>query len=360
MKSKKVLFICLHRPDRSPSQRFRFEQYINFLNSNGYDCKHEFLLNQKDDSLFYKPGKFLTKGFIALKSLLKLVGLSYFQKFDIVFVQREAFMLGTSFFEKRFSKKSKLIFDFDDSIWLSNISEANKNFNWIKNPEKTSKIISYSSMIFAGNQYLSDYAKQYNSNIKIIPTTIDTDECKRIEFKEKDSRICIGWSGSITTIQHFNFAIPFLRKIREKYGNKVIFKVIGDKNYFNEELEIQGLGWKKEDEIIELSKMDIGIMPLPNDEWARGKCGLKGLLYMSLEIPTIMSPVGVNSEIISDGKNGFLADGVDEWLEKLSILIENPELREKMGKAGRQTVIEKYSVESQKNNYLKYFDELIS
>ena len=101
-------------------------------------------------------------------------------------------------------------------------------------------------------------------------------------------------------------------------------------------------------------------MPLPDDEWAKGKCGLKGLSYMACEIPTIMSPVGVNTQIIEHGANGFLASTTQEWVDCISKLIESPELREKMGKAARQTVVEKYSVLSQQENYLKAFTEVLA
>lgn len=93
-------------------------------------------------------------------------------------------------------------------------------------------------------------------------------------------------------------------------------------------------------------------MPLPGDEWAKGKCGLKGLQYMALEIPTVMSPVGVNTEIIQDGENGFLANSDQEWIEKLSLLIESDALRIKLGKAGRKTVMDSYSITSQKEHFL--------
>ena len=127
----------------------------------------------------------------------------------------------------------------------------------------------------------------------------------------------------------------------------------------NEELGIKGIGWNKEDEIKELSSFDIGIMPLPNDEWSSGKCGLKGLQYMALSIPTVMSPVGVNNEIIKDGENGVLADTKEEWVERISLLIDSRELREKMGAAARKTVVEKYSTESQKEVYLNSFNSLL-
>lgn len=355
---KKILFGVLHRPDRSPSQRFRFEQYLNFLKENGYDYEYSYLIRPEDDKVFYGKGNYWKKFMILFRSILKRWReLRNAKSFDLFFVQREAFMLGTTYFEKGISKKTKMIFDFDDSIWLQVVSEGNKSLGFLKDASKTQKLIQYAHLVFAGNEYLAKYARQFNSNVVIVPTTIDTDEYKRITQAASD-KVCIGWSGSFTTIEHFEYAIPALLKIKEKYGDKVCFKVIGDGNYKNEALNIAGLPWIKKDELKELSGIDIGIMPLPDTEWANGKCGLKGLQYMALEIATIMSPVGVNTEIIQDGENGFLADSTDEWVDKISRLVEDEVMRKKLGAAGRQTVVDKYSVYSQRENYLKYFNEL--
>lgn len=359
---KKILFITSHRRNRAPGQRFRFEQFYTYLESNGFHCEHSNLISDDDDAHLYSKGKYFQKYGILMKAIFRrLKDVSRANEYDIVFIHREALLLGSSYFEKRLSKtKAKLVYDFDDSIWLGDTSDANKKLRWLKYPGKIAKIISISDVVFAGNKYLANYASYYNSNVKIVPTTIDTDEYKRDpNSRRTDGKVCIGWTGSITTIKHFEFAIPILRKLKEKYGDKLVIRVIGDKNYTNPELDIKGIAWSKENEVQELSSFDIGIMPLPDDEWSKGKCGLKGLQYMALEIPAIMSPVGVNSEIIQDGINGYLAKNDQEWLEKLSSLIDNAALRETMGKAARQTVIDKYSTDSEKGNYIKYFNELL-
>jgi glycosyltransferase involved in cell wall biosynthesis len=357
---KKVLFIAAHRPDRSPSQRFRFEQYFSYLEKHGYQCDFSWLISEKDDQVFYNPGNISTKFYIFLKSVaIRLRDVLKASSYDIIFIQREAFMTGTTFFEKQFARsKAKVIFDFDDAIWHQDVSEANKKFAWLKKPEKTGDIIALADMIFAGNSYLAGFAARFNSNIRIVPTTIDTVEYKPLSEPRNNGKICIGWSGSLTTIKHFEFAIPFLMELKKKYGEKISIKVIGDKTYSNESLGIKGLAWNRQDEIRELCSMDIGIMPLPNDDWAKGKCGLKGLQYMALEIPAVMSPVGVNEEIIRDGINGFLAGEKEEWVAKISALIDDADLRKKTGKAARQTVIGNFSVTSQQDNYVRYFDEL--
>lgn len=353
---KKILFSVVHRRDRSPSQRFRFEQYLDILNDNSFEVEFLFLLNSKDDKVFYSKGNYFKKLIIVLKSAIKLLR-AILKRYDIVFVQRESFFLGTVIFEKIFSKKALLVYDFDDSIWLSNVSEANKKLAFLKNADKTKEIISFSNMVFAGNKYLAQYARQFNANVKIVPTTIDTEEYKRISQPQREG-VCIGWSGSITTIQHFEYAIPALKTIKAKYKDLVYFKVIGDANYKNEELGINGLAWVKDTEIEDLSEIEIGIMPLPNDEWSKGKCGLKGLQYMALGIATLMSPVGVNSEIIKHGENGFLPKTEDEWVSQISLLIENKNLRESVAQAGRKTVVEKYSVMAWKHSYIKFLKEL--
>ncbi len=358
----KVLFICLHRPGRSPSQRFRFEQYLDYLNSNGYDCTHEFILNQKKDKVFYSNGNAIQKALILFGAIAKLVNLSFFRKFDLVFVQREAFMLGTSYFERKFAKRSKLIFDFDDTIWMHQTGELkskNKRFYFLKNPAKTIDIIKSADLVFAGNQYLNDFSVKHNKNTKIVPTTIDTIEYPLID-KENKEQVCIGWSGSFSTIIHFEFVVEALKKIKSKYKNKVYFKVIGDGTFSNIELGIQGIPWNKSTEIKDLSEIDIGLMPLPDDEWTKGKCGLKGLQYMALGIPTIMSSVGVNTKIIQDGENGYLASNEAEWVEKISHLVDSFEARKEMGLKGRETIESQYSVEVNKDLYLTAFNEILS
>ncbi len=356
---KKVLILCLHRPDRSPSQRFRFEQYLGYLSENGYEFDFSYLINEADDKKFYSPGNLQDKLRIVLKSIAKrLREVRKAGKYDLVFVQREAFMLGTAYFEKAIGRKVPMIFDFDDSIWMQLVSEANKKLGFLKDASKTSKIIGQSALVFAGNEYLAAYARKFNDQVVIVPTTIDTRAYRRISPPKKDGPVCIGWSGSFSTIEHFALAIPALQRIKDKYGDRVTFKVIGDGKYYCKELGVQGEPWVAATEVQDLSAIDIGIMPLPDSEWAKGKCGLKGLQYMALGIPTLMSPVGVNAAIIRDSVNGFLPATEDEWVEDISLLIEDAEARERIGKAGWQTVHDHYSVDACKNLYLNYFDKL--
>jgi len=357
---KKILFIVPHRLNRSPGQRFRCEQYLNYLSENNYNYTYSNIISKWDDKIYYSKRKIILKSFIVIKSIfIRFYDVLRAKNYDLIFIYREAFMLGTTFFETLFKfTGTKIIFDFDDAIWLNNTSHANEKLDWLKNPGKTAKIIEISDMVLTGNNYLASYSKLFNSNTKIIPTTINTDYHFKKPFSKRKN-ICIGWTGSHSTLEYFKLALPILKEVYNKYNKDIDFKVIVDIDFEEPDINLTASRWAVETEIEDLSEIDIGIMPLPDDEWAKGKCGFKALQYMALEIPTVLSPVGVNTEIIEDGINGFLASTNEDWVEKLSLLIESKDLRERLGKAGRQTVIEKYSYQSQKEKYLNYFNELI-
>jgi glycosyltransferase involved in cell wall biosynthesis len=357
--AKRILYIVPHRLNRSPGQRFRCEHFIPILEKEGYEITYSNLLSAWDDVHFYKRGYYIVKLFIFLKSFfIRCFDVCRAFRYDAIFIYREAFMVGTTCFERALQfSGTPILYDFDDSIWLTDTSNGNQNLEWLKNAKKTDTIISLSKLVVVGNQYLANYSLQFNSNVVVIPTTIDTDYHIPTQ-KIPQNQVCIGWTGTETTLRHFRILEPVLEKIKLKYGNAVSFKQISNTVYENENLQLISIPWSVETEIEELQKIDIGIMPLPDDEWAQGKCGFKGLQYMSLEIPTMMSPVGVNTEIIEHGKNGFLACNDTEWETQLCNLIENKELRQTIGTAGRQTIIERYSINSQKEKYVQLFDKL--
>lgn len=358
----KVLVISDHRLMRSPSQRYRYEQYISYLEQNGFEFTFSPIIKEKDDKIFYGKGNVLLKGLITIKSFfIRFSDMLKYNSFDIIFIQREALFVGSTFFEKKaFHSKAKVIFDFDDSIWLMDTSPENVKFEFLKNPDKAKTNFKHAHLIIAGNQYLADFAKQYNTNTIIIPTTVDCDFHRPMPELRGNETVVIGWSGSVSTVKHFENFVPILKKLKAKYQNKIAFKLLGEPNYLNSDLELKGDKWTVETEVQELNKMDIGIMPLPDDKWANGKCGLKGLTYMACGVATVMSPVGVNKEIIQHGHNGFLANTEEEWINCLSQLIEDKTLRNKLGEAGRKTVIDKYSVEANKINYLNAFRSVLN
>lgn len=357
--NKKILFVVAHRLGRNPGQRFRFEQYIPYLQANGYECVCSNLLSQKDDAVFYQQGHYWAKLYIYFKCIfIRIRDVFRCKSFDIVFIYREALFTRSNIFERLFCRLNKNVFvDFDDAIFLLDISRANKMLHWLKNPKKINNTLKHCAVAIVGNEYLAQYACQYGKDVRIFPTTLDLTTIKIDHRQKNPDKICIGWIGSTTTIKHLEWAEPILRAIYEKYGDRIVFKVIADVPLHIEDIPVDNVKWTKEGESEQLSSFDIGIMPLPDNEWTKGKCGFKGLQCMAYEMPVIMSPVGVNRTIVQDGQNGFLADTVEEWLEKVSLLVDNTELRIRMGKQGRATVEKYYSCQALKDKYLSYFNE---
>jgi len=353
----KILFLSPYPNGIGPSQRFRFEQYFSFLSSS-YDIIQKTFWNEKAwDTLFLKS-KYLLKFYYLIIALTKRIVLMFsISKFDIIFIHREVAHIGPPVFEWiiKFILRKKIIYDFDDAIWHLNYSDKNKIARFFKSPWKVKYICKWANVVITGNEFLSIYAKKYNNNVVVVPTTIDTDYHKT-KKKNIDNKLTIGWTGTLTTLRHLKLIIPIIRELESKFNFE--FLIISNENPKLDLKSFKYIKWNKNTEIIDLQRISIGVMPLYNEEWERGKCGFKGLQYMALKIPTIMSPVGVNTEIISNGKNGFLAKSEQEWFEKLELLIKNKELREKFGNEGRKTLLERYSLEANKQIYSDIFSSV--
>jgi glycosyltransferase involved in cell wall biosynthesis len=357
----RVLFVSAHPRGFAPSQRFRFEQYVEFLASNGVETAFSPVIRTDEYPLLYAPGNTARKAAIFARGLATRVWQALRRPdYDVAIVQREAIQLGTTVFESALARSdAKLVFDFDDAIWLPDASPANRRMSFLKRPGKVSRLIAMSDMVWAGNDYLAGYARRFNPAVHVVPTTIDTDRHLPCP-KEPGSRpVCLGWTGSTSTIKHFEQVVPVLIRIRERFGDRVTFKVIGDPTYRQDDLGIRGLPWREASEVDDLCAIDIGLMPLPDDEWANGKCGLKALQFMALELPVVTSPVGVNTDIIDDGVNGLLAATEEDWFTRLSELVDAAERRNALGRAARQTVVSRYSVLSQREAYLGHLRALV-
>ena len=237
-----------------------------------------------------------------------------------------------------------IVFDLDDAIFVHSTysSPVNRCFRWLKFPGKTGTICRLAAHVVAGNSYLANYSSRFNQHVTVVPTTIDTAKYTLDQSKVSADAPLIGWSGSYSTVHHLNTVRRALTRLAQKERFRV--RVIGTDSYQIDGVEVETMPWRSETEIADLSAIDIGIMPLPDDEWARGKCGCKALQYMALGIATVCSPVGVNTKIIQDDENGLLATTEDQWIEKLTRLLHSPSLRERLGKAGRATVEAKYSM----------------
>jgi glycosyltransferase involved in cell wall biosynthesis len=310
-------------------------------------------------SSLYTPGQISQKVKWVSQSLVRRASLlGTVKDFDTVYIFREAALLGPPIFERMIYQRGvPFVFDFDDAIFISYKSPSNGYLSYLKFAGKTKTICRLSAHVMAGNPCLASYARKVNDNVTIIPTTIDTDKYQQLPPRDESGPIVIGWTGSHSTVQHLDTLRAALKKLATRETFRL--RVIGTPTYNIEGIEVEASKWYSDTELKDLSDIDIGVMPLPDDNWSKGKCGLKALQFMALGVPTICSPVGVNTEIIQDNENGFIAAAEDEWVNKLSRLIQSRELRKRLGEAGRRTVVTKYSAASQAPRVYDVFKSVV-
>lgn len=338
----RVLAVVPSIYDTSPGQRFRIEQWEPILAAGGVEITYAPFESPELRSVLYQSGHTISKiGAVIDGMKRRSRELDSIGDFDLVYLFREAALLGAPWFERKIKRSGvPIVFDFDDAIFVSYKSPSNGYLSYLKFPAKTAEICRIATHVMAGNQYLADYASRHNPNVTIIPSTIDTEKYVAAE-RVSGEKITIGWSGSYSTVQHLDTMRQVLQELAKTEDFRL--RIIGPATYDLPGVDVVCTPWQAATEVSDLQSIDIGLMPLPDDKWTRGKCGFKALQYISLAIPAICSPVGVNSTIIRDGENGFLADDPSEWIEKITQLLHSADLRQKLGIAGRETVERGYS-----------------
>ena len=345
--------------DTSPGQRYRLEQWDPLLRERGVEITYAPFEDDELHSIVYKPGQMGKKLQLVTRNLARrLSTISKARNYDLVYILREAALLGPPIFERLIAQQRiPFVFDFDDAIFVSYRSPSNGYLSYLKFASKTKTICRLASHVMVGNPYLAEYARQVNDNVTVVPTTIDTRKYQVRPPKTDDGPITIGWTGSFSTVQHLDTLRDALKKLAETENFRL--RVIGTPTYDLSPIDVEAMPWRAATELEDLCKIDIGVMPLPDDNWSKGKCGLKALQFMALGIPTICSPVGVNTDIIQDDENGFLAGTEAEWVDKLSLLLRSAELRRRLGDAGRATVEQKYSAATQAPRVYEIFKSVL-
>lgn len=336
-------------PEEGAGCRFRISQFIPYLRSVGIEVTLRSLYTAEFFDLVYRRGQYWRKalGFTALAAK-HLASLRDVSRFDVLFLYREMLPIGPALVESLLAMRGRppIVFDFDDAIFLPSVSEANRPIAALKQPRKVATIIRRSARVIAGNEYLASYARQYNAAITVIPTVVDTAKfvpgavCNNGAARQKP---VIGWIGSPTTASYLAGLIPALQRVY--HVRPFVLRVSGAGGPIDaSELVVEQPSWSLNGEVELFNTCDIGVYPLTDDDWARGKCGFKAIEFMACGVPVVASAVGVNREIIEDGVNGFLASTVSEWVDKLGRLLSDPNLRATMGAAGRRTIEERYSL----------------
>jgi glycosyltransferase involved in cell wall biosynthesis len=329
---------------RAASTRQRLLQYEPFLKDHGISLKVSPLL---DDAYLagLADGSRASPMAIAGNYLERFRMLRGAGSYDLIWVQYELFPYLPGLFERLAPLRNKpIVYDLDDAIFHWYDDHSRRLVRTLL-ANKLAPLIRRASVCFCGNRYLLDYASRYCPNSIIVPTVVDTDQyMPRRDAGDPDAPV-VGWIGSPVTWHFVEPVLPVIQSVVEKHGARL--RAVGAGHAARGIEGLEAVEWTEESEIAEVQQMDIGIMPLKKDLFARGKCGYKLIQYMACGLPVVASPVGVNSEIVTHGVNGFLAETREEWAAALDRLLTDRALRLSLGQQGRERVVERYSLRSQ-------------
>lgn len=345
----RVLAFVQKRPGISPGQRFRLEQWAPHLAAR-HDIRLDFCAFESPrlTEVLYLPGHTLEKGVLMLRDFARRAdAVRLARGYDAVVVYREASTLGPALWERVLSRlEVPFLLDFDDAIWMSPDAgprAVNGVFSRLRFPGKTRKIALLASAVTVGNEFLARWARELNPNVHIVPTSIELAAYPVQAELESDDPFVIGWMGSHSTLIN----LEQVREAVERFGarRRTRFVTVCDRPLARPFANVENVfvPWSAEREAADLGRLHVGLMPLLDFPFAHGKCGCKALQYMAAGRPAVIAPIGVNSDIVRDGENGFLATTTDEWVQALERLAMSTDLRQRVALAGRQTVERGYS-----------------
>lgn len=357
---RRVLILCPYPLGMSPSQRFRFEQYLEDLQAANAQIDIAPFLDKDTFASLYSSGHLFRKGTAVLKGFFKrLTILPSLSHYHLIFVHREATPLGPAFFERLlFSTRVPVVYDLDDAVFIRTSSEANHAIGWLKSPGKASYLARMSSCVIVCNEFLREWAKAINSCVSVVPTTIDLTYHHSSRVRSDLNRPpVIGWTGSHSTAGYLDLIRPALVELQEAYEFE--FRVICDVDPLLPELKNYTFArWSRDTEVSDLDAFDIGVMPVPDGPWERGKVGFKAIQYGAMEIPCVVSETGSGPVVVQDGLTGLVvANTTKDWTRALATLLEDRELARQMGQSARQRIAAKYSTDAWRDAYLEIFED---
>ena len=341
----KVLFFVVF-PEINAGSRYRVYKYLDYLKKENI----EFIVcPPMSNSLFQKlyqtnnpVKKFL---FYLVTYLVRLKQLTKVGNYDIIFIHQGLCYLGPPILEYLMAKlNNNLIYDVDDAHFVKPVFSTGIAARF-HDRERIAKLANLSKHIIVSVDFIKSYVQKYNSNITIIPTSIDFERYALKSYEKKvNQSIIIGWAGSPSGFIYLQELEDVFKRLAKLYNVKL--KIISSSPFDSYNIDVINCQWKLENEIEDLQSLDIGIMPLTDEEFERGKGGFKIIQYMGVGLPVICSPVGVNTEIIHDGVNGFLAKTKEDWFKKLSLLIIDNTVREELGRKARASIKDEFTIKA--------------
>jgi glycosyltransferase involved in cell wall biosynthesis len=276
-------------------------------------------------------------------------------RYDIVFLQRKR-LTGLRLWLLR-RRAKRIVYDFDDSVMYRNSTAENPTSKTRR--RRFARILKASDAVIAGNEYLKTEALKYNPNVEVIPSPIDIERYAAKSLDPREEGVILGWIGDHGSIHYLEKMRDVFDALARKYPH-VRLKIVCDTFFDCDRMEVIKKRWSSDDEVRDLQNFDIGLMPLMDDPWSWGKCGLKIVQYQGVGVPVVCTPVGINRDLVTEGENGLWAMDEREWIEKLSILIEDADLRRDMGLKGRERARRNFSLQECRRRMCQLLENLAS
>ena len=347
----RLAVVCPHPVGRAPSQRLKYEQYFESWARAGFDVEVFPFWDEVAWDTLYRPGRHLAKAAALRRAFARRRrNEEQWLSADLVYVHLGISPVGSLRFERRLiDSRVPFVYDVDDLVHLRHGSAVNPFMRHLRRPDRVVALMEAAAHVIVCTEYLETFARRYNANVTDISSTIDTHRYAPRPHRER-SPVVVGWSGSHSTSPYLHLLDDALARLAAT--DSIRLRVIGDPSFRMPGVDVDALPWDASTEVADLSEIDIGVYPLPNEEWVLGKSGLKALQYMALEIPTVAERIGTIERIIDDGRSGFLVSGADEWVDKLRRLVRDPALRRQLGSAGRIEVENRFSLDANEGTYL--------
>jgi len=325
------------------SSRVRSLQYLPFLESKGWQVDVNPLFSDNYLQSLYSGQSRGLQVLVGYWQRLKV--LLYARRYDLIWIEKEAFPFMPALAEWLLAKAGvPYVVDYDDALF----HRYDKHRRWLIRlilGRKIDSVMRHAALVIAGNEYLAERARTVGAQcVDIVPTVVDLTRYK-VVHSDSNHPLVVGWIGSPSTSHYLPIIAPIFETLSKEFD--VRFVAVGASEESVGGLPMEAKPWTEETEVQSIQGFDIGIMPLVDDPWERGKCGYKLIQYMACGLPVVASPVGVNWQIVEHGTNGFLAQDLHEWEQALRCLLNDQNLRQRMGAKGRESVEAWYSLQVQ-------------
>jgi L-malate glycosyltransferase len=364
--TKRMLVLCPYPVGVAAGQRLKFEQYYDDWRSNGWEIVISPYMDMALWSVAFERGKWAAKLIGAAKGYWRRIcDLRRIGEFDLVYCFMYVTPVAPAVIERTVRRLArKLVFDVEDNVLTGQPLARKDNPNWLlgllRGKGKAEELIRTADHVITSSPALNDRCLEINRHraCTYISSSLDAGRFRPSNLYSNERKVTIGWTGTFSSRPYLDLLRPIFEKLAERREFRL--RVIGNFDYKLPGVELEVVRWTAEREVEDLAAIDIGVYPLPLDEWVSGKSGLKAIHYMMMGLPCVATDVGTTPLIIRDGENGLLVRTGEQWLEALERLLDDPELRRRLGEQAREDALNNYSTAAVAAQYRRVLDQAIA